>query len=292
MKFGIHNAYASVNWGDVDYRDVVVRVADLGYDFIEVNPSKLHLMSAQDRREIRALAEDKGLDIICSFGLPYKYDPSNVDETIRKGAVAYIKEILHVVHEMGSHLYAGCNYSYWPFRYTSPMPDRRQLLDQSVKSIKEVIKLAEDLDIDYSMEPLNRYEGYLLNTGKEGVAFCEEVGSPRIKLNMDIFHMNIEEDSINEALITTKDVLTDLHFGENNRTFPGMGGFDWRGIIKTLKSFNYDQYICLEPFIVPGGEVSECIFLWRNIIEDVSQENMDRLAKESLAYLKSLVALN
>ena len=291
IKIGIHNAYASADW-DVDYKGVIKRIAKLGFDFIEANPSKFHLMSKSQRRDIRTLAEDLELSIVCSFGLPFKYDISSENETVRKDGVAYCKEILHIVHEMGSDLYAGCNYSYWPFRYTTPMPDRRKLLDNSIKSVSELCKLAEDLEIDYSVEVLNRFEHYLLNTAKEGVEYCERIDSPRIKLNMDTFHMNIEEESLTESLILTKEYVTDVHFGENNRAFPGMGRLPWRDIIKALKSFNYDKYICLEPFIVPNGEVAQNTYLWRDIVEDFSQDKMDVLARASLNYIRSLIDLN
>lgn len=292
IKIGIHNAYASADWSGVDYMDVMKRISGLGFDFIEANPSKFLEMPKSQRQEIRALAQDLGLGIICSFGLPYKYDLSSEDETTRNNGVAYCKEILKVIHEMGSDIYAGCNYSYWPFRYTSPMPDRRKLLDNSVKSVKELCKMAEDLEIDYSIEVLNRFEHYLLNTAKEGVEYCERIDSPRIKLNMDTFHMNIEEDSLTESLIYTKDYLTDVHVGENNRKFPGMGYLPWRDIINALKSFNYDKYICLEPFVVPGGEAALDVYLWRDLLDDVGADNMDKLAKASLTYLRSLIDMN
>jgi D-psicose/D-tagatose/L-ribulose 3-epimerase len=68
---------------------------------------------------------------------------------------------------------------------------------------------------------VNRFEQYLLNTAEEGVAFIKRVGSPNLKLLLDTFYMNIEEDNISKALTLTGDQLGHFHIGETNRKTPG-----------------------------------------------------------------------
>ena len=149
--------------------------------------------------------------------------------------------------------------------------------------------MAEDLDIDYAIEPVNRFEQLLLNTGKEGVEYCKRVGSPKIKLNMDTFHMNIEEDSMEGCLLTTKDYIVNLHADENNRKFPGMGILPWKSMMDVLKSFNYDKYIVLEPFMLTGGGMAENVYLWRDLTNGATDEEIDMMAKRSLEFLRGLL---
>ena len=71
---------------------------------------------------------------------------------------------------------------------------------------------------------LNRFENHVLNTAEEGVAFVREVGKPNVKVMLDTFHMNIEEDSFGKAIRTAGPLLGHFHTGENNRRVPGKGG--------------------------------------------------------------------
>ncbi len=77
---------------------------------------------------------------------------------------------------------------------------------------------------------MNRFEQYLINTAAEGVAYIDEVGSPNLKLLLDVFHMNIEEDDMTQAIITAGDKLGHFHIGETNRRPPGQGRMPWKEI--------------------------------------------------------------
>ena len=62
--------------------------------------------------------------------------------------------------------------------------------------MREAIKTAEDCDVIFCVEVVNRFEQFMMNTAAEGIAFAQEVGSPNCKILLDTFHMNIEEESI------------------------------------------------------------------------------------------------
>ena len=79
--------------------------------------------------------------------------------------------------------------------YTWPI-DKKGDWERSVKSVREIAKVAEDCGVDLCLEVLNRFENYLINTAEEGVDFVKQVDHPSVKVMLDTFHMNIEEDSI------------------------------------------------------------------------------------------------
>jgi D-psicose/D-tagatose/L-ribulose 3-epimerase len=58
--------------------------------------------------------------------------------------------------------------------------------------------------------------------------------------------MNIEEDNMYAAIKRAKDKLVGFHVADNNRMAPGMGTFDWKKIISTLKEIDYDQVLSVE----------------------------------------------
>lgn len=287
MKIGIHNSYANKDW-QADYTDIIKRVSRVGFDVLEANPGKFMEMPAQQRQDLKKLAADESVELTFSFGLPPQYDLSCEDGSVRRAGIAYMKDIIKVVAEMGGSMVGGCIYSYWPFNYTGRIPDRETLLDHSVASVCEVVKTAEDCGVDYAVEVLNRFEQYLLNTAQEGVDYVKRIGSPRAKLLMDTFHMNIEEDSFEDAFITAGEYMVDIHMDENNRKFPGMGILPWDKMLSALKKINYQGYIVMEPFMITGGEVGRNVYLWRDLTNGATQQQLDDMAAESIRYLRAL----
>lgn len=57
--------------------------------------------------------------------------------------------------------------------------------------MRRVGRNAGECGVDYCLEVLNRFEGYLLNTCAECRKFVEEVDVDAVKIMLDTFHMNI-----------------------------------------------------------------------------------------------------
>ena len=150
-----------------------------------------------------------------------------------------------------------------------------------------MIRTAEDHGITYCLEVVNRFEQFLLNTAAEGVAYVEAVGSPNLKLLLDAFHMNIEEDSIGGAIVTAGDKLGHFHIGETNRKTPGKGHMPWDEIGQALKKINYQGRVVMEPFVNMGGEVGRDIKVWRDLGNGADEARLDQDAKDALAFIRS-----
>ena len=114
-------------------------------------------------------------------------------------------------------------------------------------SVREVAKYAEEKGIVLAIEPINRYETFLVNTAEEGLKFMAEVNSPAVKIHLDVFHMNIEEANPTEAIKRCRKFLVNLHIADSNRTAVGDGHIDFKGIMRALKEINYQGPLTLEP---------------------------------------------
>lgn len=136
---------------------------------------------------------------------------------------------------------------------------------------------------------MNRFEGYLLNTAAEGVAFCEEVGLPNVKLLLDTFHMNIEEDSFYDAIVTAGARLRRLHTGETNRKVPGKGRIPWREIGDALAKIGFDGDVVMEPFVKQGGTIGSEIKVWRDLSDNADEAKMDADAKNALLFSRYVI---
>ncbi len=74
-----------------------------------------------------------------------------------------------------------------------------QGLDNTVKFCNRLKAMAEDKGVTLALELLNskvNHPGYQCDSSKWGVEVCKRVGSPRVKLLFDIYHMQIMEGDI------------------------------------------------------------------------------------------------
>ena len=90
--------------------------------------------------------------------------------------------------------------------------------------MQRLADLASDHGITLGMEALNRFEGYLINTAQECIDYVRAVDRPNVKVMLDTFHMNIEEDSLTDAIRRSGKLLGHFHVGEANRRCPGPNG--------------------------------------------------------------------
>ena len=111
-----------------------------------------------------------------------------------------------------------------------------------------------------------------------------------MKVMLDTFHMNIEEDSLLEAVRTAGSLLGHFHVGEANRRCPGPGGrFSWAEIGSVLREAAYSGFVVLEPFVVMGGQVGRDVSLWRDLSGGAGPEQLDQAAADSVAYLRRVM---
>ena len=67
-----------------------------------------------------------------------------------------------------------------------------------------------------------------------------DIGSEKVKLLCDTYHMNIEEKDIADSLYQAGDKLGHVHFADSNRFGPGYGHIPFQEIVQTLKKTGYD----------------------------------------------------
>ena len=239
-------------------------------------------------KELVAAANDCGIELTYSLGLDRNYDVSSLDEKVRLGGVDYLQRIVERIGFMGGTLLSGVSYAGWgtPDNF---LGDKRPYWEQSIKSMKEIIKTAEDNGVTYCVEAVNRFETCLINTAKEALEYASEIDSPNIGVLLDTYHMNIEENNIGDAIRLVGDKPTSFHTGENNRTAPGRGHLDWDEIFKALADINYKGRIVSEPFVMAGGEVGRDIHVYRDLIDNPSESAIDAEAKYLLDFERSMV---
>lgn len=286
MKYGIYFAYWEKEW-NADQKSYISKVKKLGFDILEISCAMLKNISNEELVEMREMARAEGVTLTAGYGPGPSENLASSDEAVVKNAVAFYTDILKKLEILDIHTLGGGIYSYWPVDYTKPI-DKEGDFKRSVKNVRTVGKIAQECGVDYCLEVLNRFEGYLLNTCAECRQFVEEVDVPAVKIMLDTFHMNIEEDSMTEAILLAGDRLGHFHVGENNRRLPGKGKLPWYQIGSALRAIGYDKNIVMEPFVKSGGGVGRDIKVFRDLSMGATTEQLDRDAAASVAFLRNV----
>ena len=265
-KVGIYYAYWTHEWS-ADFNPYVDKVANLGFDILETHAGVIADMSPDDRKKLKDHADSRSITLTYCIGLGHGHDISSVDKTVRKSGIEFLKKQAKAIGEMGGGILSGIIYGAWPTTMPAGETDKRPYLERSISSMKEAVKAAEDNRVLFNVEVVNRFEQFLLNTCDEALAYVQAVSSPNLKILLDTFHMNIEEDSIGCAISKAGKYLGHVHVGENNRTPPGCGRghIPWDELALALKKMNYQGAVVMEPFVMPGGEVGNNINVFRNL---------------------------
>ncbi|MFK7787873.1 MAG: TIM barrel protein [Phycisphaeraceae bacterium] len=130
--------------------------------------------------------------------------------------------------------------------------------EQAIQFLKETLDAlgpyAKEKGQNLFYEPLNRYETNLFNTLAEGVEVLESLTTDNVKLLADLFHMNIEEADIAQAIREAGRHVGHVHFVDSNRKAAGLGHMDHGPIVAALKAIGYEGYLCAEAFPLPDAD--------------------------------------
>ncbi|MBN1565398.1 MAG: sugar phosphate isomerase/epimerase [Anaerolineae bacterium] len=284
-KVGIFYMYWVRDWAD-DFHPYIDKVADLGFDIIELQTGTIESIGPAGRKELKAHLDERGLDFTSVIGLPQEYDVSSEDKATRERGIAYMTDLCKAMGELGGGIVGGITYSYWPATLPPGVTDKRPYFDRSVESMKRMAQAAADHNVILAMEVVNRFEQYMMSTCQEALDYCAAVGHSAVNVMLDTFHLNIEEDFIGEAIERAGDQLGHFHVGENNRRPPGYGHIPWTEVFNALRTINYQGPIVMEPFVTPGGAVGEAIKIYR---DQTAPIGVDEDARRALEFVRGLM---
>ncbi|UXM96646.1 sugar phosphate isomerase/epimerase (plasmid) [Bartonella sp. HY329] len=282
MKHGIYYSYWEHEWS-AKFGPYVEKVARLGFDIIEVAAHHINDYSDAELANILAIAKANNISLTAGIGPSVHKNLSSPDKAVRDAGKAFFEQTLTNIAKLDIKVIGGALHSYWPIDYSKPV-DKEGDRARGVEGITSIADFANNLGINLCIEVLNRFENHVLNTAAEGVAFVQDVGKPNVKVMLDTFHMNIEEDSFGEAIRTAGSLLGHFHTGENNRRVPGKGQLPWHEIGLALRDINYQGAVVMEPFVKTGGTIGSDIKVWRDLSNGANEAQMDEDAKESLAF--------
>jgi sugar phosphate isomerase/epimerase len=218
--------------------------ASAGFDGIELHGTE----AWRGRLDDLESAREQGV-VFSSVCLISDRFIGDLDACRRREAVDHMKHLLSGIAELGGSgavtpaAFGLASKRLPPFEVPrTEEEDRRVLLD----ALEELGEHAENEGTLVLLEPLNRYEDHMLNRVEQAVELCETVGRPSLKVMGDLFHMNIEEDDLGEAIRQSDGHLAHVHLADSNRLQPGAGHTDFAGAFDALRGIGFDGYMAME----------------------------------------------
>jgi D-psicose/D-tagatose/L-ribulose 3-epimerase len=233
MKIAIHN------WLRPEPIETSIeRLARVGYDGLEITAKP----AATDVGAVRHLLDAHGVE--CPGGLAFMaggLDLYSDEPFVRRGSLDYLMRTVDLVADLGgTFVTVPCTVG--KVVPTGAADDEWRWY---VEGLRAAQAHASTRGVRLALEPLNRFETYLVNRADQALRLAEEVG-PDCGVCLDIFHMNIEERSWREAIESCRDRLVHFHVADNTRGACGDGELDWTAIVGALRGIGYDGYLSVE----------------------------------------------
>ncbi|WP_219837070.1 sugar phosphate isomerase/epimerase [Paenibacillus sp. R14(2021)] len=159
---------------------------------------------------------------------------------------------------------------------------------RSIETLRIVADSFSKWNIKAAIEPIRAAETSLVHNIAQAQAYIHEVNHPGIRhINGDIYHMQVEEPHIGEAILQAGGQLTNLHMADSNRGALGTGHMDVDTIIMALYLIGFNRegcYVTPEP-LGPGGNPYPAMYGKPN------QDELDELVRYTVTYFRQREAL-
>lgn len=225
---------------------------ELGFDAVEIFPPsadairELQVPQFLEHHNLKLAAMGTGAGWV-KHGLTL----TSPDSSIRNQAMAFIRSIIDVAGPLGAPAIIGSMQGRFGEGVT-----REQALTWLADAMKVLGAHASQYGVPLLYEPLNRYETNVCNTIDEGVNLLKKMRSKSVLLLADLFHMNIEEENIADALKHGGKYIGHVHFVDSNRRAAGCGHLDYAPIMAALRDINYDRYLSAEALSWPDPQTA------------------------------------
>lgn len=242
-----------------EHGQLLPRIRDWGFDGVEFPVDGL---SAADVASFAAQLDELGLGSTAISALDAQVaDPASREPRLRNSAVELLKVAIDNTRLLGAEVLCGPLFQGLG-RFSGQGPDADEWA-YAVETLRKAGEYAQQAGVTLALEPLNRFEMYLVNTLRDGAHFVREVDLPNVGLLADTHHGNIEENDVALAWREAAPYLCHVHISENDRGVPGHGHAVPAEIFGVLQEIGYNKWVTIEAFnqSVPG--LIPRLHIWR-----------------------------
>lgn len=224
-------------WGKLKFLDRIKAAADMGYPALEFWPYE-----GKDIAAIAKLCNELKIEIsqFTAWGFePGMNHPDNEANVPKK-----IEEACKVAKDLN------CKKMCVVAGNDQKGMTQQQMHAQTIKALKRAAPIAEKYEVMLILEPMNirvDHKGHCLYGSPDAVRICREVDSPMVKINWDLYHMQISEGDLCGHLKEGIDQVGYLQLADHpGRHEPGTGEIHYNRVLKEAKALGYTGYVGLE----------------------------------------------
>ncbi len=263
--------------------EVLETIAEAGYDGVDFDSNPDGIDPEQFGR-VTDRAKALGLKtpgLVGAWGVWHageERDLASSDEATRAYAVSYAKRSLDLASNFDEP--PVFNIDAVAFRPEYPVTNipHSVLQENFERSAREIAEYAAASRVPIAIEPINRFEGYasFMNSVEDAMSVVRSLGVDNFGVLADLFHVNIEDGPLTDALRLAGDKLLYVHLADSNRQAPGTGHIDFLNVLRTLDEIGYSGYLSIDSVpALPDWKtvVRESIAFMRQIEQTVALQH-------------------
>ena len=238
---------------------ILDEIAEAGYDGAEIpifegDPDHYTWLSKElKKRKLKATT----VGVVGSIDA----NPISNDSASRKAGQAHLDWLVDCSAALGAEVLCGPFHS--PLGVFSGSGGNIYEWARCVEAHQIMAARAKLHKLKISVEPLNRFECYFLNTADDAAKLVREVDAKNYGYLYDTFHFNIEEKNPVDAAKHTMAQINHVHISDNDRGAPGDGHIPFKKTLKALKDGGYDGWLTVEAFGQALPDLAAATRVWR-----------------------------
>jgi sugar phosphate isomerase/epimerase len=224
--------------------------AAFGFDGVELFLPGADFVASD---EVKALAAAHGLAIAAvGTGAGMLQQGLSLTDAAAPTRAAALDFLLGMI-DFGGRLGAPAILGSMQGRCPPGMP-REHALELLASGLSRCAQRAASHGVPFIYEPLNRYETNLCNRLTAAARFLDQHALANVVLLADLFHMNIEEPDLTDAIRDSGARIGHVHFADSNRQAMGFGHTDPGPVFAALRELHYAGFLSAEILPLPDPE--------------------------------------
>ena len=253
------------------------RLQGQGYDAVEMfgEPQKMGM------KKLRDIFDSFNFHVCGITGMwgsisedSWKRRILSADRSITKHTEEYVMDCIKMCQSVGGNemnicLFADSDMATYDRNHRSLSGDKKEaVIQKAIPLLNTLSRFAKDYGVHILVEPLNRYNTPFCSSAKDAFVIANKINHDNFGLLLDTFHMNIEEDSLEDTILKSRKLLRHMHLADNNRKMPGYAHINFQSIMRSLFGIGYNGYASFEP--------------------NINDKEYENFTKRGLEFIKSL----
>jgi hydroxypyruvate isomerase len=224
-------------WTDLDFMQRFERAAEAGFSSIEFWE---HNKNNRNMNAVATLAKKLDLNIVQFTGWG---GPSLADTSHHYDFIETMKRVTEIAHQLNAPMFTVVGHQ------TLKTISQADSLANLTLALETAAPILEDAKKMLILEPFNPVDhpGHFLNGSADALRICREIDSPFIKINWDLYHMQLTEGNIVDNLYAGIDQVGYIQVADiPGRHQPGSGELNYNFIFNAIDAIGYKGPIGLE----------------------------------------------